>query len=56
MKTAANFECEAILMLELSYTFWISDGTGITGEEVAEKESVYSNMLILQAMTEILCY
>lgn len=43
-------------MLALSCRFWISDRTGITGIELAEKEPVYSNMLILHAMIEVVCY
>lgn len=35
MKTAPNSECGA--MLALSCSFWVSGGTGITGEELAEK-------------------
>lgn len=56
MKTAPNSEWGAILISASSFSFWISDGTGITGEELAEKESIYSNMLILHAMTKKLCY
>lgn len=43
-------------MLALSCRFWISDRIGITGIELAEKEPVYSNMLILHATIDIQCY
>lgn len=53
MKIVRNSECGAILMLALSCGFWISDGTGIIGEELSEKGSVYSN---IYATTEVLFY
>lgn len=56
MKTAPNSECRAVLMLALSCGFCVSGRTGITGEELSEKESIYCSMVIFHAVPEILCY